>query len=71
MQEPRNSCTETAKTKDSDRRVVPAVANVVMKFVFWNATLDMLADANNKKYRKGLTKDEDDNNKENHAEHRI
>jgi hypothetical protein len=38
MQEPRNSCVVTAKTKDIERRVVPAVARVVTKLVSWKAT---------------------------------
>jgi len=38
MHDPRNSWVVTANTKESDRRVVPAVANVATKFVFKNAT---------------------------------
>jgi hypothetical protein len=38
MQDPRNSCVVTAKTKERDKRVVPAVASVVTKLVSWNAT---------------------------------
>jgi hypothetical protein len=39
MQEPRNSWVVTAKTKERERRVVPAVARVVTKLVSWNATV--------------------------------
>ena len=38
MQEPRNSWVVTAKTKERERRVVPAVARVVTKLVSWKAT---------------------------------
>jgi hypothetical protein len=38
MHEPRNSCVVTAKTKESERRAVPAVASVVMKLLWKKAT---------------------------------
>lgn len=42
MQEPRNSCVVAAKTKDRERRAVPAVARVVMKVLWKKATGDAL-----------------------------
>ena len=40
MQDPKNSWVVTAKTNDSDRRAVPAVASVVMKLLWKKATVD-------------------------------
>lgn len=42
MQEPRNSCVVTAKTKDKESSVVPAVVRVAMKLLWKTATATQL-----------------------------
>src|SRR6187431_2364774 len=70
MQEPRNSWVVTAKTKDSERSVVPAVVRVAMKLLWKTATVTRL-DLYLVRSRRKLTEDDDDNDQDHKEEDLI